>query len=316
VLNGWGLTETSPVLACRSARGGPGANVRGSVGRPVPGTEIKIVHPDTKEEVADGTQGLLLARGPGVTRGYWGDQNATSAAFWAGERWFDTGDLGWRCPQNVPGSAMAGCIVLTGKWRACFALPTTPPAVSIATACLFLPACRAARASPLDPPPPCPSLFALRAGRAKDTIVLTSGENVEPQPLEDAIACSRYVKTAVLVGHGHRALGALLVPDEEALAELVTARGALRCAALRRAACIPPCVLHRIFFSGQRGTCVARGLACAAAPRAPRPRPCAAHGVLSLRWLIDRPPLLCANTPFSRPIQTRPRCRPRKCSTC
>jgi long-chain acyl-CoA synthetase len=37
-------------------------------------------------------------------------------------------------------------------------------------------------------------------GRAKDTIVLRSGENVEPQPIEDAVCASAYIKHAVLVG--------------------------------------------------------------------------------------------------------------------
>ena len=54
--------------------------------------------------------------------------------------------------------------------------------------------------------------------------MLTSGENVEPQPLEDAICVSPYIKQAVVVGQGRRALGALLVPNDEALAELAAQR--------------------------------------------------------------------------------------------
>jgi long-chain acyl-CoA synthetase len=63
------------------------------------------------------------------------------------------------------------------------------------------------------------------AGRAKDTIVLTSGENVEPQPLEDRIVASPLVKFAIVIGQGHRALGALVVPDQEGLLELAAAQG-------------------------------------------------------------------------------------------
>ncbi|KAI3431692.1 hypothetical protein D9Q98_004738 [Chlorella vulgaris] len=173
VINGWGLTETSPVLACRVNQ--PGQNVRGSVGQPTPGTEVRVVDPETLADVAEGQQGLLLARGPGVMAGYWQDDAATAKAFKASEGWFDTGDLGWRAPAGVAGSNMAGSIVLTG--------------------------------------------------RAKDTIVLTSGENVEPQPLEDALCCSPFIKFAVLAGHGRRALGALIVPNSEALEELAAARG-------------------------------------------------------------------------------------------
>lgn len=50
-------------------RAQPGANIRGSVGLPIPGTQLRIVNPETMQEVPDGTQGLVLARGPGVMRG-------------------------------------------------------------------------------------------------------------------------------------------------------------------------------------------------------------------------------------------------------
>ena len=54
VLNGWGLTETSPVLACR--RDMPRENVRGTVGLPIPGTAVRVVHPDTLRPVPEGQQ--------------------------------------------------------------------------------------------------------------------------------------------------------------------------------------------------------------------------------------------------------------------
>lgn len=173
VLNGWGLTETSPVLACR--RNHPGQNVRGSVGQPTPGTQLRLVDPETMKEVPDGQRGLLLAKGPGVMAGYYNDPGATAKAFQAGDGWFDTGDLGWRVPAGVAGSGMAGSIVLTG--------------------------------------------------RAKDTIVLLNGENVEPQPIEDMLCCCPYIKFAVLIGQDHRSLGALVVPDSEALEALAQERG-------------------------------------------------------------------------------------------
>ena len=53
VLNGWGLTETSPVLACR--RSAPQReNVRGTVGLPIPGTQIRVVDPETLAPLAEG----------------------------------------------------------------------------------------------------------------------------------------------------------------------------------------------------------------------------------------------------------------------
>lgn len=54
-------------------------------------------------------------------------------------------------------------------------------------------------------------------GRAKDTIVLTNGENIEPQPIEDACLRSPYVDQIMLVGQDQRSLGALIVPNIEAL---------------------------------------------------------------------------------------------------
>jgi long-chain acyl-CoA synthetase len=54
-------------------------------------------------------------------------------------------------------------------------------------------------------------------GRAKDTIVLTNGENIEPQPIEDACIRSAYIDQMMLVGQDQKYLGALIVPNFEAL---------------------------------------------------------------------------------------------------
>jgi long-chain acyl-CoA synthetase len=62
-------------------------------------------------------------------------------------------------------------------------------------------------------------------GRAKDTIVLSSGENIEPGPLEDALAASPLVEQLMLVGQDRKQLGMLLVPRGEALAAFATAAG-------------------------------------------------------------------------------------------
>lgn len=68
-------------------------------GRVIPESTVRVVDPETKRDLPDGQQGLLLARGPGVTAGYFDDEGATNAAFAAGAGWFDSGDLGWRCPE-------------------------------------------------------------------------------------------------------------------------------------------------------------------------------------------------------------------------
>jgi long-chain acyl-CoA synthetase len=54
-------------------------------------------------------------------------------------------------------------------------------------------------------------------GRAKDTIVLTNGENIEPQAIENACLRSAYIDQIVLVGQDQKQLGALLVPNLAAL---------------------------------------------------------------------------------------------------
>jgi long-chain acyl-CoA synthetase len=83
VLEGYGLTESSPVLTV--AR--PGNKLlRGSVGKPLPGVEVKIDEPD-----ANGV-GEVLARGQNIMLGYYNNEDATEAVLH--DRWLKTGDLG------------------------------------------------------------------------------------------------------------------------------------------------------------------------------------------------------------------------------
>uniref|UniRef100_A0A7S0BL75 AMP-dependent synthetase/ligase domain-containing protein n=1 Tax=Rhodosorus marinus TaxID=101924 RepID=A0A7S0BL75_9RHOD len=150
VFVGYGLTETSPVIANRVPR----HNVPGSCGL-IPGlTDIKIVDPESREEVPDGHEGVLIVRGPTVFRGYHKRPDATEASFDA-DGYFDTGDLAKKLAK--------GDIVLTG--------------------------------------------------RQKDLIVLSNGENVAPQSIEDAIAACPLIEQVVLCGQDERFLSALVVPD-------------------------------------------------------------------------------------------------------
>ena len=68
-------------------------------------------------------------------------------------------------------------------------------------------------------------------GRAKDTIVLSSGENVEPGPIEDACTASTYIQHMVLLGQDQRMLGALVMPAKEAFDELESVKGDASCPA-------------------------------------------------------------------------------------
>jgi long-chain acyl-CoA synthetase len=63
------------------------------------------------------------------------------------------------------------------------------------------------------------------AGRAKDTIVLRSGENVEPAPIEMAITESGYASHVVVVGQDRKSLVALIVPDWTAVEKELSRRG-------------------------------------------------------------------------------------------
>ncbi|MEO1404258.1 MAG: AMP-binding protein, partial [Cyanobacteria bacterium J06635_1] len=62
-------------------------------------------------------------------------------------------------------------------------------------------------------------------GRAKDTIVLTNGENIEPLPIENACIRSTYIDQIMLVGQDQKVLGALIVPNLEALEQWAIAQG-------------------------------------------------------------------------------------------
>lgn len=92
---GYGLTETSPVLSITFTD--PTDSVLGSVGRAVPRTQTKLMDPDTLEEVPEGCEGELWVSGPQVMQGYWNKPEATDEVIVVdkatGQRWFRTGDL-------------------------------------------------------------------------------------------------------------------------------------------------------------------------------------------------------------------------------
>jgi fatty-acyl-CoA synthase len=93
----YGMTETNPMIL-RNALDDPfDACVRPG-GRVAPMVEVKVVDPDTDAERAIGEEGEIVVRGPTVMRGYFNDEEATTAAFRGG--WFHSGDLGVRTKEG------------------------------------------------------------------------------------------------------------------------------------------------------------------------------------------------------------------------
>ncbi len=96
-LEGYGTTELSPVVSLNLpdelGRGlGLSGHREGTVGRPIPGIELKIVHQETGREMAGGEEGLLMVKGPNVMLGYLGDPSETEKVLRNG--WYNTGDMG------------------------------------------------------------------------------------------------------------------------------------------------------------------------------------------------------------------------------
>ncbi|KAG4995620.1 probable acyl-activating enzyme 16, chloroplastic isoform X1 [Glycine soja] len=162
VQNGYGLTETSPVIAARRLS----YNVIGSVGHPIKHTEFKVVDSETDEVLPPGSKGILKVRGPQLMKGYYKNPSATNQVL-DRDGWLNTGDIGWIVPHHSTGRSRnsSGVIVVDG--------------------------------------------------RAKDTIVLSTGENVEPGELEEAAMRSSLIHQIVVIGQDKRRLGAVIVPNKE-----------------------------------------------------------------------------------------------------
>jgi len=155
VYEGYGMTETSPLIAMRTE----GKIVMGTVGEVPLGTHVEIRDEDGKRVLPSGEQGVIFVKGPGVMQGYFKNEEATRKILQNG--WLNTGDIG----------------VFTQSGQ-----------------------------------------LAIR-GRAKDTIVLRSGENLEPVPIETLLSQHPLIEQAVVVGQDQKNLGVLIWPDYDKLVD-------------------------------------------------------------------------------------------------
>ncbi|MEK6790917.1 MAG: MFS transporter [Deltaproteobacteria bacterium] len=94
LLEGYGSTEIGPVLSVNvpdvEEKGiRQTGKVEGTVGHPIPGITVKVVSPESGEELQSGMEGVLLVKGPSVSDGYWKNPEKTVEALHKG--WFSTG---------------------------------------------------------------------------------------------------------------------------------------------------------------------------------------------------------------------------------
>ncbi len=152
ILEGYGLTETAPVLTVNP----PDAPIVGTIGPPVVDVETRLDAEVRTPEAPEhgGEVGELLVKGPNVTDGYLDNPGANERAFTA-DGWFRTGDIVEERPDGY---------------------------------------------------------FVFRE-RLKEVMVLSTGKNVAPGPIEDAFAPSELVEQCLVLGDDRPYVAALIVPD-------------------------------------------------------------------------------------------------------
>ncbi len=113
LLEGYGLTETTPVVSVRLQK------------RPVPGTigplldelEVKILDPEAGAPVGPGKKGVIYLRGPNVMKGYYKRPDKTAEVL-SSDGWLNTGDLGmitWRGELKILGRTKSTIVLLGGE---------------------------------------------------------------------------------------------------------------------------------------------------------------------------------------------------------
>jgi len=102
VVQGWGMTELSPIGLYDAGVGdaSPVAREMGSCGTPAPGTSVKVIDPETGSSLGEGETGELYVHGPQVMQGYLDRPEATAETIVEGG-YLRTGDVGYVCRGHV-----------------------------------------------------------------------------------------------------------------------------------------------------------------------------------------------------------------------
>ncbi|KAG5530900.1 hypothetical protein RHGRI_025750 [Rhododendron griersonianum] len=193
VQNGYGLTESSPVAACRICS----CNFLGSVGHPIRRTEIRVVDFETGDVLPPGSKGIVEIKGPLVMKGYYKNESATKQVLNEGG-WLNTGDIGWIAPSHSVGRSRrcSGMVVLEGRAKDTIVLSTVRLLQN--------------------------GLPVQRFSINLSIVVGKIGENVEPSELEEAAMRSTLIQQIVVIGQDQRRLGAIIVPNKDEI--LATAK--------------------------------------------------------------------------------------------
>ncbi|GAB7009338.1 AMP-dependent synthetase/ligase [Halorubrum trueperi] len=210
ILEGYGLTETSPVISVNP----PEEPKVGTIGPPVVDTEIAIDGTIVGEEVADvpGDVGELLVRGPQVTDGYWNNPTATAEAFTDADRLPDDAVVAGTPPDERDLGA--------GEDDAAAADAADAAAAAAAEDTADEPWFRTGDIVQLRPD----GYIAFRE-RAKQLLVLSTGKNVAPGPIEDRFAANEFVEQCVVLGDSRKFVSALVVPNFERIDAWAETRG-------------------------------------------------------------------------------------------
>jgi fatty-acyl-CoA synthase len=88
----WGNSEVGPGAGTMCPFGTPLEVRKKTVGKPIPGTEVKVIDPDTGKQIGTGEVGEMMVKGPNILKGYWQNPDETNKQL-EKDGWLHTGDI-------------------------------------------------------------------------------------------------------------------------------------------------------------------------------------------------------------------------------